>query len=47
MQERRTVDRLVERQRQQQRVMQYRAEQMQMDESARRTSGIASPHEPL
>lgn len=47
MQERRTVDRLAERQRQQQRVMQYRAEQMQMDESARRTSGIASPHEPL
>lgn len=41
MQERRTLDRLAERLRQQQRVIQYRAEQSQMDESARRTSGIS------
>ena len=44
MQERRTLDRLAERLRQQQRVIQYRAEQSQMDESARRTSGISRSH---
>ena len=44
MQERRTLDRLAERFRQQQRVIQYRAEQLQMDESARRTSGMTSAH---
>ena len=47
MQERRTLDRLAERLRQQQRVVQYRAEQIQMDESARRTSGMASPYNSL
>ncbi len=44
MQERRTLDRLAERLRQQLRVIQYRAEQSQMDESARRTSGVTNSH---
>lgn len=44
MQERRTLDRLAERLRKQQRVSQYRAEQLQMDESARRTSGMSGLH---
>ena len=44
MQERRTLDRLAERLRRQQRVIQYRAEQLQMDESARRISGMPSSH---
>ncbi|MDH4188075.1 MAG: flagellar FliJ family protein [Nitrospira sp.] len=39
MQERRTLDRLAERMRQQQQVAQHHIEQLQMDEAARRTGG--------
>jgi len=47
MQERRTLDRLAERVRLQQRVAQHRVEQMQMDEAARRTSPMRGSHNPL
>ena len=44
MQERRTLDRLADRIRLQQRVLQHRVEQMQMDEAARRTSAMNGSH---
>jgi flagellar export protein FliJ len=47
MQERRTLDRLAERVRLQQRVLQHRVEQMQMDEAARRTGAMSGSHNPL
>jgi flagellar export protein FliJ len=47
MQERRTLDRLAERVRLQQRVLQHRVEQMQMDEVARRTSTTRDLHSSL
>ena len=47
MRDRRTLDRLAERLRLQHRVLQYRIEQMQMDEAARRTSAMGDRHNPL
>lgn len=47
MQERRTLDRLADRVGLQQRALQHRVEQMQMDEAARRTNAMSGPHDPL
>jgi flagellar export protein FliJ len=47
MQERQTLDRLAERVRLQQRALQHRVEQMQMDEAARRTSAVSGSHNSL
>lgn len=47
IQERRTLDRLAERVRLQQRALQHRVEQMQMDEAARRTSAMSGSYNSL